>query len=579
MPKSFAKLARFNRNFFGSTERFTYIGTGELGGKAQGLRFIREVLDNEFDAVAFPGIEVDIPTLTVLRTDVFDAFMARNDLDEVAHSGASDERIAHAFQKADLPVEIVGDLRALIAKVHSPLAIRSSSLLEDAMHEPFAGIYETKMIPNNQHDADVRFRRLTEAIKFVYASAFFKAAKSYRRATGHEDGSEKMAVIIQEVVGRRHDERFYPEISGVARSYNFYPSGPALPEEGVVNLALGLGKTIVDGGLCWSYSPAHPRANPPFGSVNEWLKHTQTRFWAVNMGKPPAYDPIKETEYLLQADLADAERDRVLRHIASTYDPASGRISLGIGMNGPRILTFAPLLILEDIPFNNLVKHILRLCEEAVGAAVEIEFAVTFEPTRFGMLQVRPMVVSETTVRVTTDELTGDKVLLASQRVLGNGLLEHLRDVVFVKPESFEAKYTQQIAQELEVMNRNLMAAGRQYVLIGFGRWGSSDPWLGIGVNWSQVSGAKIIVEATLPNMDVELSQGSHFFHNLSSFQVSYFSVRHSGDFQIDYPWLAQQETVSESQFVRHVNLPEPLLAKIDGRSGRGVILKSAAAK
>lgn len=568
-------IPEFGRQFFDPEKRLTYIGRGGIGGKAQGLSFIHEVLREKFCAANFPDLEVGVPTLTVLRTDFFDAFMKRNDLYGIALSDEPDDRIAHVFQRADLPVELLGDLRSLVQEVKQPLAVRSSSLLEDALHEPFAGIYETKMTPNNQPDPDVRFRKLTEAIKLVYASTFFKAAKDYRKATGHNAGDEKMAVIIQEVVGRRHDERFYPEISGVARSYNFYPLRPAKPEEGVVSLALGLGKTIVDGGMCWTYSPAQPHAAPPFGSISEWLKGTQTDFWAVNMGKPPVFDPIRETEYLIKSNLADAEYDGTLRHLASTYDARSDRIVMGTGVTGPRVLTFAPLLILNDIPLNDLIRHLLKICQETLGAAVEMEFAVTFNPTRFGFLQVRPMVVSHEVVEISEDEMHGDAVLLASKTVLGNGVINSICDVVYVRPETFEAKNTPAIAGELETINRNLVEAARPYLLVGFGRWGSSDPWLGIPVNWPQISGAKVIVEATLPNMDKEVSQGSHFFHNLASFQVCYFTVRHSGKHQIDWEWLGSQSAITETQFVRHVRLRGTLLAKVDGRSGKGVILKS----
>lgn len=572
--KSHQNLSPFNRKFFDSEERFTYIGSGSLGGKAQGLAFINQVLATELSQGDFQRIEVSIPTLTVLRTDIFDAFMRRNNLNEIAYSNEADDRIAHAFQKADFPVEYIGDLRALIAQIHSPLAIRSSSMLEDAMYEPFAGIYATKMIPNNQHEVDTRFRKLIEAIKFVYASTFFKAAKDYRIATNHRIEDEKMAVIIQEVVGSRHNNRYYPEVSGVARSYNFYPMGKAKPENGVVNLALGLGKIIVDGGTSWTYSPAHPKSNPPYGSVNEWLKQTQIDFWAVNMGRPPAYDPIKETEYLLQASLADAETDGTLKHLASTYDMYSERISIGMGAKGPRILTFAPLLVLNEIPLNHLLKTLLTACEKAVGVAVEIEFAMTLNPTRFGFLQVRPMVVSKDQVEITPEDMQGENVLLASDKVLGNGVIKNIDEIVYVKPENFEAKHTQQIAQELENINRKLISGRLPYLLIGFGRWGSSDPWLGIPLDWGQVSGAKVIVEATLPDMDKELSQGSHFFHNITSFQVSYFSVHHSGKYTIDWQWLGEQQKVVETQFVRHVKLSSPLLVKVDGRCGKGVIYK-----
>ncbi|MCX6826912.1 MAG: hypothetical protein NTV06_06585, partial [candidate division Zixibacteria bacterium] len=473
----------------------------------------------------------------------------------------------------------VGDLRALIAKVNTPLAVRSSSMLEDARYEPFAGVYATKMIPNNQPDTDTRFRKLIAAIKYVYASTFFKEAKDYIKMTSHSIADEKMAVIIQEVVGLRHGDRYYPHISGVARSYNFYSSGHARPEDGVIDLALGLGKTIVDGGKVWTYSPAYPRSNPPYNSLGDLCRQTQTEFWAVNMGKPPAYDPIQETEYLQKCDLSDAEMDNTLRFVASTYQRENDRLVMGTGSPGTRILTFAPLITAGQIPVNELLKNLITLSEEAAESPVEIEFAMTFDhhsdqPARFGYLQVRPMVISQEDVNIDLSDLQGEKVLVAAEQVLGNGVIDTIEDIVYVKPEPFAACDTRIIALQLETINQKLIDAGRSYLLIGFGRWGSSEPWLGIPVKWSQINGAKVIVEATLPEMDVELSQGSHFFHNLTSFQVLYFSMPHNGKYNIDWPWLNKQKVISETEFVRHIHTEKPLGIKMDGRRGRGVILK-----
>ena len=391
-----------------------------------------------------------------------------------------------------------------------------------------------------------------------------------------------MAVILQEVVGERHGDRFYPDVSGVARSYNFYPTGPARPEEGVASLALGLGKTIVDGGVAWTFSPAYPKKPPPFGSVQELLRGTQTEFWAVNMGKPPAYDPVSETEYLVRAGLKDAEADDVLRFLASTFDPARDRVVPGLGASGPRILDFAPLLVWEQFPLNTLIKALLKAAEEAVGANVEIEFAVTIhadrdEPprARLGFLQVRPMVVSEQSVDVSVEDLSDPRAIIASDAVMGNGITDDIHDIVFVRPERFSPMQTPVIAQQLELINRQLSDQHQPFLLIGFGRWGSSHPSLGIPVVWSQISGARVIVEATLPEMNVELSQGSHFFHNLSSFRASYFMVRHDGRFAIDWQWLHRQPIVQEPEFVRHVRSVGALTVRVDGRAGRGVILSS----
>jgi hypothetical protein len=310
------------------------------------------------------------------------------------------------------------------------------------------------------------------------------------------------------------------------------------------------------------------------------LSETQSRFWAVNMGKPPAYDPIAETEYLIEATLTQAAEDDTLEFVASTYDPESDRLAIGMRPRGAWAITFAPLLALDDVPLNRLVHALLAACEEAVGAKVEVEFAMTLERTRgeidgrFGFLQVRPMAVSDQVVDVPIETLESDTALVASETVMGNGSLDTIRDVVYVKPEAFEARHTRSVARELARVNTGLVDEGRPYLLIGFGRWGSSDPWLGVPVEWSEINGAAAIVEATLPSMNVDLSQGSHFFHNISSFQVSYFSVPHSGRYAIDFDWLAAQEVASETELIRHVRVLSPLVVRVDGRSGRGVVLK-----
>jgi hypothetical protein len=570
-------LPQFDRRFFGGEGTFTLVGDGELGGKATGLRVVQERILSRLEHGRFPRFAPVVPTLTVLTTDVFDAFMSRNGLYPVAFGDAPDDRIALAFQQAELPAEFVGDLRALIASVHTPLAVRSSSLLEDALAHPFAGVYQTKMIPNNQPSVDARFHRLVEAVKFVMASTFFAEPRSYIRSVGRTLQEEKMAVIVQEVVGTRRDDRFYPALSGVARSYNYYPSGRAGPGDGVVSLALGLGKQIVDGGVSWTYSPAYPKAPPPYSGVGDILRNSQTEFWAVNMGPPPPPDPIRETEYLLRADLGAAEWDGVLDQLVSTYDAGSERLRPGLHGEGPRVLDFAPILTMDTLPLNDLLVRLLELTKEALGSEVEIEFAASLGPglegsCRFGFLQARPMMVARDAVAVSEDDLQGEDVIVSSDRALGNGVRNDIRDVVYVRHETFEAKHTQTIATELADINRGLVEDGRPCLLVGFGRWGSSDPWLGIPVDWGQISAARAMVEATLPRMSPDMSQGSHFFHNLISFGVLYLSVRHSGDGRIRWDWLDRQPAIVETQFVRHVRLAEPLEIRVDGRSGRGVV-------
>jgi hypothetical protein len=574
-----SELKKFDREFFDSSTRMTYIGSGELGGKAAGLVSISRFLDSDYDSVVAPRIDVGIPTMCVLTTEIFDKFMRLNDLEETAMSDARDDRIAAAFQKGSLPAEIVGDLRALATQIHRPLAIRSSSLLEDAINEPFAGVYCTKMIPNNQHDPDTRFRKLTEAIKFVFASTFFRTAKSYAKAAQKSVTEEKMAVIVQEVVGHRFGDRFYPHVSGVARSYNFYPSGHSKPEDGVINLALGLGKTVVDGGKCWISSPKYPKTNPPFNSIRDLMDQTQTSFWAVNMGSPPAYDPIKEEEFLVACDLSKAETDRSLTYIASTYDGANDRLVSGVYAAGPRVLTIAPSLLTWDIPLNDVLKSLLNISEKALDNEAELEFAMTLHPeyglpAKFGFLQVRPMFVSLAKIDLAVSDLSGENVLAASDNVLGNGLVEDLRDVVYLKPDSFDASRTTQIAQELKAINQKLVDENSRFLLVTIGRLGTSDPWLGVPVGWGDVSAAKCVVECTIPGMAVDLSQGSHFFHNVIGLGVLYFSVRHSGKYKVDFGWLDEQQVIDETDYVKHVRLDSMLTVRVDGRNGRGIIVR-----
>jgi len=570
-------LPQFDRRLFTTDDRFSRIGSGELGGKAHGLARMHGILEPKLRESFEPAITVCIPDLTVITTEFFDLFLKENDLYEIAYSDVRDDLIAHAFIKADLPVRLVGDLRALVEQVHSPLAVRSSSMLEDAMFEPFASVYGTKMVPNNEPDADTRFRRLVEAVKLVYASTFFKVARNYMKATHHTTLDEKMAVVIQETIGSRLGDRFYPTISGVLRSYNFYPVGYAKPEQGVAELALGLGRTIVDEGISWAFSPAYPTIDPPFKSIGDRLKHTQTGFWAINMRKTARFDPINEIEFLEKYKLADAEYDGSLRSIASTYVAQDDRVASGIWTAGPRIIDFAPILKDGVLPLPDLLATVKKFCEDMLGAMVEIEFAIRLdprgrEPAKFGFLQVRPMVVSDAEVDLPQSELAGEHVLLASEQALGNGVLDTITDVVYVDPERFDIMKTRQIAAELEPFNRTLVEARKPYVLIGFGRWGTTDQAAGLPVDFGQISGAKVIVESALGDLRTSMSQGSHFFHNVTSFRIFYFSVPPESAYGIRWDRIARERIVSRSEFVVHAEFERPLRIKVDGRSGRGVI-------
>jgi hypothetical protein len=570
---------QLSKNFFSDEHPIALLGKGEIGGKAKGLELIHSCLYSKLNGQHYPDFRIGIPKMVVLTTEVFDSFMDSNKLWPLALSNSPDDTIALKFQKTDLPFSILADLRLIATEFKTPLAIRSSSLLEDAMHEPFAGIYGTKMTPNNQFDVDTRFHKLVEAIKYVYASTFFKKAKDYIKATNHSTEDEKMAVIIQEVVGSINGNKFYPEVSGVGRSYNFYPLDNTKSEDGIVNLAFGLGKTVVDGGVSWSFSPAFPQKDPPFKSMTDMLKYTQLKFWSINIGTPPEYNPVKETEFLFQHHFMDARKDNTLDYLVSSYDPQSQRLWIGMDHKSPLILTFSPILKTNSIPLNELLKELLNLAEDYYNTPVEIEFAVSLSsdlqknPHKFGFLQVRPLVVSSEKILISEEEMFGDQVVISSNKVLGNGQIDYIKDIVFVKPETFETSKTYQMTRELEQINENLVKQSKPYLLIGYGRWGTTDAWAGIPVDWSQISGAKVIVEASKEGINQDMSQGSHFFHNVTSFQILYFSVPYPNSYVFKPEWFSGLNTVNESKFLKHVTTEKPLLIKADGKTGKGIIL------
>lgn len=546
----------------------------EVGGKAQGLLTVHEIV-NRIDESRFPNVKIDIPEMVVLGTSVFDAFMDRNQLLKIALSSTQNDRIAHAFQKAELPFEVLGDLRNLLEKWSTPLAIRSSGLLEDTMHYPFAGVYLTKMTPNNAPNIETRFQKLIEAIKFVWASTYFNLAKDYALAVGVNIQHEKMAVIIQKMVGSQYQNRYYPELSGVARSYNFYPYKPAKPEDGVACLALGLGKTVVDGNKTWTYSPQFPESPPPFKTVDAILQETQNEFWVVNMGNIQEYNPIKETEYMQKENLLTAEKDGVLNHLASTFDLEAEKLSIGIGFKGPRVLTFAPLLTLRLIPLNDVIRELLEAFASFFSHPVEIEFAMTFNPHCFNLLQVRPMKLYGEKLQMDEKDLTDSHVIAASKTVLGNGILENIQDIVYVKPDQFDLRFSKEIASELEKHNQKLIQEECPYLLIVFGRLGTLDPWLGIPISWGKICGAKVIVEATLENNSIELSQGSHYFHNIINLDVKYFSMPFTQPYLLDWKWIESQKVIVENRFTKHIRCNKPIIVKVDGKRGWGVVSRN----
>jgi CheY-like chemotaxis protein len=569
------KLAAFQSG----ASYFLRIASGSLGGKARGLAFVRHLLHKRRFSRRFPNVSVTVPPAAVIATDAFDKFLAENSLLDFAIHETDDAEIQQRFLDASLPASLTQDLRAFLAEAHYPLAVRSSSLLEDSQYQPFTGVYETFMLGNQSEDNDFRFHQLSEAIKLVYASTFSRHAKAYVRATPFRLEEEKMAVILQQVVGSAFGTRFYPDFSGVARSRNFYPVPPMAFEDGIAAVALGLGRTVVNGGKCLSFCPRYPANLVQFSSAEDFLNESQTEFWALSL-KPHSENGPGANLHEVSFTLDVAEADGTLDAVGSTYSADNDRITDGLGRAGVRLVTFAPILKYGAFPLAALLDQLVKDGEGAFGQPVEIEFAVRLprqagEVAQFGFLQIRPLVLSHETEEMHMDGVESARIMAQSGKVLGNGRIANLQDVVVVDSQRFERAQSQDVARHVAYFNAKLAAENRPYLLIGVGRWGSTDPWLGIPVEWDEISGARVIVEAGFRDFRVTPSQGSHFFQNLSAFRVGYFTVNPDlGEGMVDWDWLAAQPAVEERGCVRHTRLAGPVTVLMNGHSGAGMILK-----
>jgi len=557
---------------------FLRMGGGSLGGKARGLAFARHLLHQRQVARGFRGVYVAVPSAVVIATDVFDRFVNDNNLLDFAIQSSDDAEVRQRFLAAALPAALEESLLAYLREVRCPIAVRSSSLLEDSQYQPFTGVYETFMLGNHQPDLQLRLRRLSEAIKRVYASTFSQRAKAYVRLTPYRLEEEKMAVILQEVVGAAHGRRFYPDFSGVARSRNFYPVAPMNPEDGIVAVALGLGREVVGGGKCLRFCPRYPRNLVQFSAVEDVLANSQSDFWALELDhRMPDADPLADLREV-RFGLDVAESDGVLDAVGSTYVSDNHAIYDGLSRPGARIVSFAPVLKHEVFPLAPLLNQLMKIGEEALARPVEIEFAVRLpgaseEAAEFGFLQIRPLALSREAQDVRIEEVDAAQLLCQSSQVLGNGQVQDLHDVVVVDFHRFERAQSQQVADGIRYFNGQL--ADRPYLLIGVGRWGSNDPWLGIPVAWEQISGARVIVEAGFRDFRVTPSQGSHFFQNLMAFQVGYFTVNpDAGEGFVDWGWLASQPALEEQGCVRHLHFHAPVRVLMNGKTGQGMIFK-----
>ena len=575
--KNLGVVAVFDRGKFDAYSHFARIGDGSLGGKGRGLAFLDNIIKRHPEFCEYEGVEVCIPRTVVLCTDFFDEFMEKNNLYSIALSDASDEEILQHFLKAQLPDSLIADFFTFFDAVKSPIAIRSSSLLEDAHYQPFAGIYSTYMIPYLEDKYEM-LRMLACAIKGVYASVFYKDSKAYMTATSNVIDQEKMAVILQEVVGKQYGDRYYPNFSGVLRSLNYYPIGDEKAEEGIASLALGLGKYIVDGGQTLRVSPYHPNQVLQTSEMETALRETQTRFYALDMTHVGDNFKVDDGFNILNLRVKEADKDGSLRYIASTFDPYDQVIRDGIYEGGRKVITFSSVLQHGVFPLPQLLQMAQQFGAEDMKRPVEIEFACNINDDKTGtfyLLQIRPIVDSKQVLDCDLDAIDDNSCLLRSNSSLGHGISEDVTDVVYVKTgEDYSAANNPAIACDIERINRRFLDEGKNYVLIGPGRWGSSDYWLGIPVKWPHISGARVIVEAGLKNYRVDPSQGTHFFQNLTSFGVGYFTINtyaNDGIFQQEV--LDSMEAVTETTYVRHVRFDRPLKIMMDGKKQKGVVV------
>ncbi len=579
LSKGRSIIAKFDRDTFDEYKFFSRIGDGSIGGKARGLAFVNQIIRKHNLFNKFENTIITIPRTVVLSTDIFDEFMESNNLYDIALQDLADEVILEAFVKAKLPERIKIDLRKVISVFQRPLAVRSSSKLEDSHYQPFAGIYSTYMVPHSDNQ-DFMLQLLIKAIKAVYASVFYKASKAYMNATQNIIDEEKMGVVIQEVCGNQYGNMYLPTLSGVARSINFYPIGSEKTEDGIVSIGFGLGKLIVDGGVALRFSPKYPKKILQLSSVEMALRQTQKKFYALNVD-PASFDPkVDDSLNLFNLDIKEAASIPDFQFVTSTYDMHSGTLRDGYYDEGLKLVTFAPILKHDTFPLAKIVSELLKIGEREMNNHIEIEFAADLNspsgmPRLFNFLQIRPIVESDQSELVQWDEIDVQKALLYSTSALGHGKVKDIYDFIYIKPDSFNPAKTKEIAQELDELNSKFIDWQRNYVLIGPGRWGSSDPWLGIPIKWSQISQARVIVEAGLENFRVEPSQGTHFFQNLTSFRVAYLTVNpYLNDGIYDVNYLNSLPAWHETKFLRCVKFNHPLTIQVDAKTNQGVILK-----
>ena len=578
--KSRGIIAKFYRDKYDESFIFARIGDGNIGGKARGLAFLDMIIKKHNLDKKYENTYITIPRTVVVSSEIFDIFMTENNLYPLALSNADDEEILKTFVECPLPGWVYDELDAFLAITGNPVAVRSSSLLEDSHYQPFAGVYSTYMIPNSSSDYLLNLKHLGQAIKCVYASAFFQSTKAYMAATANVIDEEKMSIVLQEVCGTRHNNRFYPTFSGVARSVNFYPIAPEQPEHGIVNIALGMGKQIVEGGKSLRFSPKFPNKILQLSTAKLALTETQTTFKAIDLSPEHFIPSVDEGINYLTLRIKDAEADNTLTHLISTYDYNNDTLVDGANYEGKKIITFANILKYNKFPLSSIMCDLLKLFETEMRNPVEIEFAVDLNqksgiPVLFNLLQIRPIVDTDQVLDEEISLVEQENTIITSQMVMGNGIINDIFDIVYIKPETFNAANNLKVVQSIEQINKWFVENNKYYVLVGPGRWGSSDHWLGIPVKWAQISMARVIVESNLENYRIDPSQGTHFFQNLTAFRVGYFTINSAiNNGFIDLEYLNNCTAIYEDDYLRHVRFNKQITVKIDGRKNLGVVIK-----
>jgi CheY-like chemotaxis protein len=560
---------------------FAKIGQGSLGGKARGLAFMSAMLQEKHKIrESYPEVNMEIPRCLVICTDGFESFVAQNHLGHFAKEEFTDEQVTEGFLKAQMPSWITTELQAYLSYATYPVSVRSSSLLEDAQFQPYAGLYKTYMIPNNDPDPTIRLNQILAAIKLVYASTYYEGPKAFSRSIGNQPQLESMAVLIQQLRGRVYGDFYYPTISGVAQSHNFYPLKPMKAEDGIAHIAIGLGKTVVEGERALRFCPKYPNMLPQFSTVEDILSNAQRFFYALRIRERSSSFNFGESYNLERRALDDAETEQPVRMLSSTYVPEEHRIRDTSTVAGHKVLTFAPILKYNQFPLPEILCDFLDLGRKGMGCPVEIEFSVNLNGERekkgeFNFLQIRPMVADDQQFEVEISPDDRDKAFCRSSQALGNGKNNEIEDIVYVKPRDFKSESTVAMAKEIDLLNGMLLKEGRPYLLVGPGRWGTADRWLGIPVQWKHISEVKAIVEIRNQVIKADPSQGSHFFQNITSLGIHYLTVTEdsgSGDY-FDWQWVDGLPAVTETSFLRHVRLEKPFFLKIDGRTCEGVIM------